>query len=149
MTRSAVPSRLMCAAFSLCLPTLVMGCPKKQPVVELDAGGAPAPPASVTELAPLVDDAGDDAAEAAADSGRKWTGPGMTSNQLKIQVCCNAMRAQAKQIGPSSPEGFQLNAVAAQCDQMAKQIGPLGTAPEFNQLRQLLKSVKLPSACQL
>src|SRR6202011_1418452 len=108
----------ICAALALSVPVLVMGCPKTQPPVEFDAGAAPAAPASVTELAPLVEDAGEDAADAVADAGKKWTGPGMTSNQLKIQVCCNAMRAQAKQIGPSSPEGYQLNAVAAQCDQI-------------------------------
>lgn len=148
MTRSAFRSRLPPAALSLSVVLLVIGCQKKQPV-EIDAGGpAPAATPSVTELQPLMDDAGDDAGDAAAEAGKKWTGPAMTPNQIKVQVCCNSMRAQAKQIGASSPEGFQLNAVAAQCDQLAKQIGPLGTAPEFNQLRQILQTVKLPSACQ-
>jgi hypothetical protein len=57
------------------------------------------------------------------------------------------MRAQAKQLG-QSPEAFQINAAAAQCDVFAKQVGPGGTAPEFAQLRAILKSVQLPSACQ-
>jgi hypothetical protein len=57
------------------------------------------------------------------------------------------MRAQAKQLG-SSPEAFQINAFAGQCDVFAAQVGPQGTAPELAQLRQLLKSIKLPSACQ-
>jgi hypothetical protein len=101
----------------------------------------------VTELAPLTDttDAGDAAAEAAAP--KKWVGPAVTPNQLKIGACCAAMRAQAKQMG-QSPEAFQLNAAAVQCDLFAKQVGPAGTAPEFAQIRQMLRSVKLPSACQ-
>ncbi len=57
------------------------------------------------------------------------------------------MRTQAKTMGPSSPEGFQLTALAAQCDVFARQVGPAGNAPELNQARQMLKSVKLPGAC--
>jgi hypothetical protein len=56
------------------------------------------------------------------------------------------MRAQAKQMG-NSPESFQITALAGQCDMFAKQVGPAGNAPEFNQLRAILKSVKLPAAC--
>jgi hypothetical protein len=48
----------------------------------------------------------------------------------------------------SSPEAFQINAVAAQCDVFAAQVGPQGTAPELAQLRAILKSVKLPAGCQ-
>jgi hypothetical protein len=108
---------------------------------------APPPPDTpdVTELAPLTEDAGEDAD--AAEAGKKWSGPGYNSNQLKIKACCNAMRAQAKQMG-SSPEAFQINAVAAQCDVFAAQVGPQGTAPELAQLRAILKSVKLPAGCQ-
>jgi hypothetical protein len=135
--------------FALAFPVLVMGCPKKQPPV-VDAG-EPAPPASstsVAELAPLTDDdAGDAGAEAEAGP-KKWTGPGVNPNQSKIQACCRAMRTEARTLGPSSPEAFQLNAIAAQCDVFAKQVGPAGNAPELNQLRQVLRSVKLPSACQ-
>jgi hypothetical protein len=49
----------------------------------------------------------------------------------------------------SSPEAFQINALAAQCDMFATQVGPAGNAPELNQLRQVLKSLTLPSACQM
>ena len=112
-----------------------------------DAG--PPPPASVptvTELAPLVDEAGvEDAAPEAAP--KKYTGPAISPNQQKIAQCCAAMRAQAKQLG-QSPEAFQLNAAAVYCDTVEKQVGPLGTAPEFAQIRAMLKTVKLPSACQ-
>ncbi len=84
------------------------------------------------------------------EAGKKPSGGGggYNTNQLKIKECCNAMRAQAKSLG-SSPEGFQINALAAQCDMFATQVGPAGNAPELNQLRQILKSVKLPSACQM
>ncbi len=67
---------------------------------------------------------------------------------MKIKACCNAMRAQAKAMG-GSPEAFQINALAAQCDMFATQVGPAGNAPELNQLRQILKSLTLPSACQM
>ena len=115
--------------FAVAFPVFAMGCPKKQPPV-VDAG-EPTPPASsasVAELAPLTED---DAGDAGADAGappKKWTGPGANPNQTKIQACCRAMRAEAKTLG-ASPEAFQLNAVAGQCDIFAKQVGPAGNAP--------------------
>jgi hypothetical protein len=136
-------------AFALGFPGLLLGCPKKQPPV-VDAG-EPAPPASstsVAELTPLTDDdAGDGGPEAEAGT-KKWTGPGGNLNQSRIQACCRAMRAESRTLGPGSPEGFQLNAMAGQCDIFAKQVGPAGNAPELNQLRQVLRSVRLPAACQ-
>jgi hypothetical protein len=133
------------------LPALLMGCPRKAPPAAEEAGTAP-PPAStpeITELAALVDDGGADAD--ASGAAKKWTGgsggPG-SANQQKVKACCNAMRAQAKQMGSSSPEAFQVTALAAQCDAVATQIGSQGNAPEFNQIRQILKSIKLPAACQ-
>jgi hypothetical protein len=147
MTRATVRRQLALLGIMLGLPFLAMGCPKKAPppVQEAEAP-PPASTPTVTDIAPITDtdDAGDAAPEAAA---KKWTGPAMNPNQAKIAACCNAMRAQAKQIG-QSPEAFQINALAAQCDLFAKQVGPQGTAPEFAQLRAILKSVKLPSACQ-
>ncbi len=76
-------------------------------------------------------------------------GPGRPSipTQQKLQACCNAMRAQAKALG-SSPEATQLLGAAATCDTFVKQVGPAGSAPELAVLRGLLKSVKLPVACQ-
>jgi hypothetical protein len=125
----------------------VLGCPKKAPPMLVDeAGPPPASVPTVTELAPLVDEAGvEDAAPEAAP--KKYTGPAINPNQQKIAQCCAAMRAQAKLLG-QSPEGFQLNAAAMYCDTVEKQVGPLGTAPEFAQIRAMLKTVKLPSACQ-
>jgi hypothetical protein len=128
---------------------LLLGCPKKAPAPAVEDAGlltaASAP--TVTELAPLDEtpDAGDAAAEAAV---KKWTGPSLTPNQMKIEACCAGMRTQAKTMGLQSPEGFQINAAATQCDMFAKQVGPQASAPEFAQIRQLLKSVKLPAACQ-
>jgi hypothetical protein len=146
MTRSIrrTISVLACTTF---LPLLIMGCPKKEPVVE-DAGPpppVPVPSATVTELAPLAtDDAGPDAE---VDAGKKpYTGPTYNPNQMKVKACCNALRAQAKQLG-SSPEGFQMMSMATTCDTLATQIGPQGNAPELAQLRQILKSVNLPAVC--
>jgi hypothetical protein len=147
MTRVTAARPLPLLPLLISLQLLVMGCPKKPvPPVE-DAEPPPASTPSMTELAPLTDIA--DAGDAAAETGpKKWVGPALNPNQMKIAACCNGMRAQAKTVGLQSPEGFQLNAAAAQCDVFAKQVGPQGTAPEFAQIRQLLKSVKLPSACQ-
>ncbi len=127
------------------LPAALLGCPKKQPAVE-DAGAAPAAVEApdVVVLQALTEDAGEDVADTAPP--KKWTGAPTNPNQTKVQACCNAMRAQAKQIG-NSPEAFQITALAGQCDMVAKQVGPAGNAPEFNQLRQMLKSIKLPAAC--
>ena len=147
MKSANVRRDLALLTLTICLPALAAGCPKKPPPAPVeDAEPPPAATPSITELAPLTDtaDASDGAVEAAA---KKWTGPAVNPNQAKISACCNAMRAQAKQLG-QSPEAFQINAAAAQCDVFAKQVGPQGTAPEFAQLRGILKSVKLPSACQ-
>jgi hypothetical protein len=145
MRRSSTIRKLSFYALALSFPAILMGCPKKQPPVE-DAGGPPpvADTPDVTVLQALTDDAGDEGEAEAAP--KKWTGPAVNPNQLKIQACCSAMRAQAKQLG-TSPEAYQITALAAQCDVFAKQVGPAGNAPEFNQLRAILKSVKLPAAC--
>jgi hypothetical protein len=132
----------------LSFPALLLGCPKKPAPVEepKPEAAAPAPTPEVTELAPLVDEAG----VAGFDAGPKKMaggGGGANANQLKIKQCCSAMRAQAKQLG-ASPEANQLTAFAMQCDMIATQVGPTGSAPEFNQLRAVLKSLKLPAACQ-
>jgi hypothetical protein len=131
----------------LLLPLALAACPKKPPPMAVeDAAPPPASTPSVVELAPLTEEAGTE--DAAAEAGpKKVSGPPVNQNQLRISACCNAMRAQAKQLGASSPEGFQINAAAVQCDLFAKQVGPAGTAPEFAQVRQMLKSLKLPAAC--
>ena len=131
--------------------TLVAGCPKKEAPVVLDAGSPPPSEPSapqITELAPIEDDSGPPS-DAAAEAGRKWHGGGgYSANQLKIKQCCNTIRAQAKVLG-ASPEAFQLNALAMQCDVFATQVGPQGNAPELNQLREILKTAKLPVGCQM
>jgi hypothetical protein len=145
MTRSSTFRTVTFLALVTAFPAALLGCPKKQAPVE-DAGTpvAVAEAPDVVVLQALTDDAGEDAdAEAAA---KKWTGPPTNPNQLKIQACCNSMRAQAKQLG-NSPEATQIVLLASQCDMVAKQVGPGGNAPEFNQLRAMLKSVKLPAAC--
>ncbi len=146
MKLSTFRRALSFAAVVVTVPAALMGCPKKAPPPVEDAG-APPPPAStpeVTELAPLTEEAGVDAE---AGAPKKWTGPGMNPNQLKIKACCNGMRTQAKAMG-NSPEAAQVISIAAMCDQLAAQVGPAGNAPEFNQIRQMLKSVTLPAACQ-
>jgi hypothetical protein len=135
--------------FAMALPAVWTGCSKKpEPVEEpKPEAAAPAPTPEVTELAPLVDDAGFDAGVDTKIVKKATGGGGGNANQLKVKQCCNAMRAEAKQLG-SSPEANQITAFAMQCDMIAAQVGPQGNAPEFNQLRAVLKSIKLPAACQ-
>src|SRR5438046_1653130 len=92
MIRARPYRRLSLLCILISLPLLVMGCPKKEPPPVEDAGAPPpASTPSVTELAPLTDTV--DASDAAAEAGpKKWNGPGLNQNQLKIEACCNAMR---------------------------------------------------------
>jgi hypothetical protein len=149
MTRSTLRRTLVFVGFTTLVPVFMMGCPKKeQPVVEEAA--APPPPASpptVTELAPMVDDAGPDAADATPDAAKKYSGPSYNANQLKVRECCSALHAQVKQLG-TAPEAAQVNMAAQTCDMLVVQMGASGTAPEMAAVRQMLKSVKLPSVCQ-
>ena len=145
MTQPTLRRALTFVAVVVSVPVALMGCPKKEPPPPA-APEAEAPPAStpsVTDLAPLVDEAG---AEAEAAAPKKYAGGGMSPNQLKIKACCNAMRTQAKAMG-NSPEAFQVTAAAAMCDNVAAQVGASGSAPEFAQVRAMLKSITLPAAC--
>jgi hypothetical protein len=132
------------------LPLVLLGCPKKAPAVDADAG-PPQPvvvDAAPTELKPLDDlDAGADAD--ANEAGPVKHGTGLTTSQTRVKQCCNAMRAQAKSLG-TSPEAAQLAALAVQCDALALQVGPSKgpQAPELEPLRQLLKGKPtLPPLC--
>lgn len=148
MTRSTVGRGLFIVTFTLFLPATLVGCPKKAPpVVDAEAPPPPASTPSVTELAPLADDGGPDADAAETGPKKAGGGGGLNSNQLKIKECCNAMRTQAKAMG-NSPEAFQITSMAGMCDNFVAQVGPQGNAPEFAQLRAMLKSIKLPAACQ-
>ena len=150
MTNSARRCSVGLIVVAFGLPILALGCPRKAPPAAEEAGPTAPPPAStpeVLELGPLVDEGGTEAPETGPKKYTGGGGGGSNLNQQKIKACCGAMRSQAKTLGPASPEGFQLNALAAQCDVFAAQVGPAGNAPELNQIRQMLKSVKLPAAC--
>jgi hypothetical protein len=137
MTRSPVRRAVFFFVFALGIPVLTTGCPKKPVPVE-DAGEAPpASSPSVTQLAPLTDDGGEDAA-AEAEAGHHGYGPPVNPNQQRIKQCCNALRATHDPM---------LASIAASCDQFAAQVGPSGSDPAFAQLRAILKGQKLPAAC--
>ncbi len=108
------------------------------PVVELDAG--------VVELAPLIEDAGEDAD--ASEVGPK-KGSGLSVNQSRAKQCCNALRAQAAPM-TAGPEKEQIKAAAAMCDTFAMQLGATSgpKSPELEPIRQFLKGRTLPSMCQ-
>jgi len=102
----------------------------------------------VTELVPLPTEGVAEAGGEPAARAKKSTGGGsVNTNGLNIKQCCNALRAQATKLGPSA-EANEIVAVATSCDVVATQVAADGAAPELSQLRQLLKSVKLPSLCQ-
>ncbi len=128
------------------LPLLV-ACPKKDPPPAVDAAPPPPPPVedSSTVLVPMEEDAGQDAG-ADADAGKKATGPYVPTNVARLKQCCAQLRTQAKALG-ASPEAGMLMSAAAQCDTMASQVGPNGTAPEMGVLRNLLAGRNVPAAC--
>jgi len=125
---------------------LLVACPKK-PTPEVDAGPPPPPPeeASTTVLVPLEEDAGADA-DADADAGKKATGPYVPTNVARLKQCCGQLRTQAKALG-ASPEAGMLMGAAAQCDALASQAGPSGTAPELGVIKQLLAGRNIPPVC--
>jgi hypothetical protein len=126
--------------------TLSEGCKKDPPPPPpVDPGPPPGPPdAGVVQLMPL-----DDAGDAAPDTGHpkphgNWTPP--NANVARIRQCCAAIRKEAKNLG-TAPEATMLLGVATQCDMMAPQVAANGTAPEFAQVRALLKGRTVPAAC--
>lgn len=146
--RSTSPRRALFAfALFSAMPLFVLGCPKKEAPVQ-DAGPAPepTPSASVTQLAPLEEDAGpdSDAGDADADA-KKWAGQAIDPNVAKIRACCAAIQGQARQLGTTSPEGMYLNTVAGQCYAMANNAN--AKAPEFATIRGLLQGRSIPG-CQ-
>lgn len=132
------------------LPLVLLGCPKKEVPVVVDAAPAPTPTpiATETQLTPLEEDAGDDASDA-SDAKPKWTGPAANPNQVRIKQCCNAIRGQAKSLG-TSPEAAQLVQAAVMCDGISIAVTSTGAgqAPEFAPVRQMLTGKSIPPICQ-
>ena len=141
MTRSS--HRLVFAFLVASGVAVLCGCEKKvTPPVE-----APPPPppvdAGIVQLVPL-DDAGDAAPEAAPV---KPHGPYVptNTNTARIKQCCNAVRHEAAKLG-AAPEAAVMIGLAAQCDLLAVQASS-GNAPEFAQVRAMLKGRTIPAAC--
>jgi hypothetical protein len=120
-------------------------CEKKVP----PAPEAAAPPPAATDAAPVVLVPLDDSLDAGVDAGpAKPRGPytPTNTNAARIKQCCAAMRSQAKNMG-ASPEANMMVQAAAACDMVALQVTATGTAPEFGQVRNMLKGRTLPAAC--
>lgn len=147
MTRS--PLRFLFALLTLSGVAIALlpgcdACGKKPPPPPIDLPPPVAPiDASVVQIAPLDDaeDAGVDAPPAKPHG--PWTPT--NTNAARVKQCCNAIRGQAKNLG-ASPEATLMMGVALQCDLVAAQVAG-GSAPEFSQVRQMLKGRTLPAAC--
>jgi hypothetical protein len=135
-------------AFStFCAAALVVlsgACKKDPPPPPIDLTPPPAVDAGVVQLVPL-DDAGDAAPEVAPPKGHGGGGAPTNANAARIRQCCNAIRHEAAKLG-AAPEAAMMIAAAAQCDVVASQVAG-GSAPEFGQVRTLLKGHTLPAAC--
>jgi predicted lipid-binding transport protein (Tim44 family) len=145
MTR--LPTRILFALLTISgVVVLSAACKKDPPPAPLDLGGPPpSQDAGVVQLTPL-DDAGDAAPEA-EPARKKWSGGGGgNANAARIRACCNAIRHEAAKLG-AAPEGVMMMTVAAQCDMVAAQVAG-GSAPEFTQVRTMLKGHTIPNACQ-
>ncbi len=125
---------------------LLAACPKKETPAVVDAAPPPPPPvedAAPLTLLPVEEDAGVDAG---VDAGKKYTGPAVNANVLRLKQCCTALGTQAKQLG-SSPEAGLFVQAAAQCSALASQAGASGNAPELGVLRTLLAGRTVPAIC--
>ena len=135
---------LFAVAIFSAMPLLV-ACPKKDPPAPDAAPPPPEPDSATVVLAPLEEDAGLDAADA-ADAFKKL-GPGVPTNVARLRQCCGQLRIQAKALG-ASPEAGMLLAGAAQCDALAAQAGPGASAPELGILKTALAGRNIPPVCQ-
>jgi len=144
MTR--LPVRLMFALLTSSGVALVAlpACEKKAPPAPVEAPPPPPADTAPVDIKPLDDSPGDAAPEAAPPKPHgNWTPP--NPNAARVRQCCNAIRNQAKNLG-ASPEATLMIGVAAQCDLVASQVSG-GSAPEFAQVRQMLKGRTIPAAC--
>jgi hypothetical protein len=136
--------RLFIALHATALVAL-SACEKKPPPPPVEL--PPPPPsvdAGVVQITPFDDslDSGVDAAPVKPHAA----GPAINANAARIRQCCNAIRHEAKNLG-TSPEATMIIGLAAQCDLIATQVTSSGTAPEFAQVRALLKGRTIPAAC--
>jgi hypothetical protein len=141
--RRALVSLALCS-----LPGVLLGCPKKKEVPAVVDAAPPPPPVEDAAPAALVlmeEDSGLDAGDA-ADAKPKYTGPAVHGNVLRLKQCCSALNAEAKRMG-ASPEAGMFAAAATQCNTLASQVGPTGTAPELGVLRGLLAGRNIPAIC--
>lgn len=143
MTRSPLRFAFTFLAASSIVVVAAAGCEKKPPPPAVEPPPPPPVDAGVVQLLPL-DDAGDAAPEAAPSKPHGPWNP-TNPNTARIKQCCNALRHEATKLG-AAPEAAVMMGVAAQCDLLAVQASS-GTAPEFAQVRQLLKGRTIPAAC--
>ena len=141
---SLSPRRTLFALAIFSAIPLLAACPKKEPP-PFDAGPPPPPPEDVAPVLQEmpVDDAGPDVD--AADAA-KPKGPAVNTNVARLKQCCNQLAVQGKQLG-NSPEAGMFTSAAAQCNAIASQVAPGGTAPELGVIRNLLAGRTLPAAC--
>ncbi len=134
---------LFAVAIFSAMPLLV-ACPKKETPVADAAPPPPEPETGTVVLAPLEEDAGLDAADAA--EAAKKAGVAVPTYVARLRQCCGQLRTQAKALGASPEAGFLLSG-AAQCDVLANQAAPGANAPELGILRTALAGRNIPPIC--
>jgi hypothetical protein len=138
---SLSPRRTVFALAICSVVPLLVACPKKEVPVVIDAAPPPPPEDVQTVLVPMEEDAGEPDAE--VDAKPKYTGPAVNTNVARLKQCCNALAAEAKR--QNNPPEF--TAAITQCNTIANQVGPTGTAPVLGVLRGLLAGRNIPAVC--
>jgi len=77
------------------------------------------------------------------DKGAGGGGGGGGGNAERLRQCCNALKAQAKQMG--NPPEF--GAAIQTCDSMVAALGPNGNAPELGAIKNMLAGKTVPAIC--
>ena len=130
--RSKVRRALFLVVFASAFPVVVMGTGCKKPPPPQEDASPPPPPSDTgpVAVAPLEDDAGD-AGDAGQDAAKHWTGPGMSPNEAKVRACCAKLNMLPNATSP------EVQALKAQCNQIAAAVHANPNAPELNMLKSI------------
>ena len=139
--------RTLFALAAVSAAPLLAACPDKKPPPVVEAA-APPPPENTapTELVPIEPVADEDAGVDAGPPAKK-AAPQISVTMARLKQCCSQLRAQARALG-NSPESGVIKGAAAQCDTLAKGVGPGGNVPELGVIKNLLAGHTIPPVCR-